>query len=56
MTDLLTLLAFNSLYIFGFWNSVDYSSKENVDGGIDYTEGEIFGRIGYYTRDMVWWL
>lgn len=56
MTDLLTLLAFNSLYIFGLWNSVDYSAKEDVDGNMKYKEGEIFGYLGYLSRKLPGWL
>jgi len=52
MTDLLTLLAFNSLYIFGLWNSADYSL--NVDKG--YDTGEILGKLGYYAQNLPTWL
>lgn len=52
MTDLLLLLLFNCLYIFGFYNSTDYSVGVNDK----YQEGEILGRLGYYTRNLPLWL
>ena len=52
MIDLLTLLAFNSLYILGLYNSADYSL--NVDQ--KYDKGEILGRLGYYVEMLPMWL
>lgn len=48
MIDFLTLLIFNSLYIFGIYNALDYGV--GVEG--EYQEGEILGRLGYYARNL----
>jgi len=52
MIELTLLLLFNCLYIFGFYNSTDYS----VDVNKKYQEGEILGRLGYMTENIPQWL
>jgi len=56
MLDVILLLLFNSLYIFGLWYAADYSVETNVDGVETYKEGEILGYLGYYAEMLPTWL
>jgi len=48
MIDLLTILAFNSLYIYGLWNSANYTL--DVDNKPE--NKEIMWWLSYYTKDF----
>ena len=54
MTEILLLLIFNSLYIFGFSSATDYGL--NVDNKPDPNDKELLWFIKWYLRNAPKWL
>jgi hypothetical protein len=53
MIDILYLLLFNSLLIWGLYLASDYDYNDNT--GLFYSKG-ILWWIAFYTRNWVWWV